>query len=599
MVSARRYLCLFLVGILLSCGTGTAAAATGADWSLANASAGFPARIEHVSVVFNNEMWVIAGASATSVLNDTWHSSDGNVWSEANASAGFVKRTGASGVVFDGRIWLIAGNDGSHNRNDVWYSSDGSIWTLANASPAFSARTGSAAVVYNNMLWLTGGYTGSAPVNEVWYSSDGSIWTLANASPMAAPPDFPERSYHTMVVYNNRMWILGGSSSGGEYLNDTWYSTDGITWTWATDSAAFSGRAYHSSVVSDDRMWVLAGQKSPSYTSLNDTWYSSDGSTWTAATVAAAFPARYHQTSLAYGEKMWVIGGTDDTHYYNDTWYSEVPVPVPTTQSPESSSGSASTTQSSVLHARIGGAALAFTFGYPLSTDDFVRIESVEIVPVAAFSGDIQCLVTAGSPGSTQMVTGQPVAGYQDITLNWIRADNVQSRVIRFSVSEDWPDLKGRSPEEIVMLRYSGGTWTAVPTVFEKQENGRLYFHATSPGFSLFAVGLENVSVSAPETPVSVANTTPAATPGDEVAGTPVTLTAPASSPVAAAATPVQPNATVTGTSSGGSPRENAGSGFPVTIIGIIGCIVLVAAGAILLRRWWIRRQNPSLFRKY
>ncbi|MEN6611142.1 MAG: kelch repeat-containing protein [Methanoregulaceae archaeon] len=596
MVSVRWPIRLFLIGILLSCGMSAAAAVTGADWTLANASAQFPGRMDHMSVVFNNEMWVMGGSSNTlGVLKDTWHSSDGIFWTQANASAAFQKKMAAASVVFGDRIWLIAGNDGSNARNDTWYSPDGDIWTQANASPAFPARSGLASVVFNNRIWLTGGYGTSSSYNDTWYSSDGSIWTLANASPA-----FPARSYHTMAVYHNMMWVIGGSSPEG-YLNDTWYSTDGIIWTRANASAAFSARAYHSSVVLDSRIWVIGGQDEvpgPVYTVLNDTWYSSDGIIWTQATRSAAFTARYHHTSLPFGNKMWVIGGTDDTNYFNETWYSAIPVPTPTPIPEEtSSSGSSFTTESSVRHTGPAERTIEFTFGNRLSADDIVRVESVGILPVTTFSGDIECLVSAGTPGPASRITGQEIAGYQDISLNWIRADNIESRTIRFSVREDWKELQGRNPEEIVMLHYSGGKWTDIPTVFEKRGNGRLYFLASTPGFSLFAVGMRNTSAVTPEPTTPVQNATSAATLSRMPTTIPATMSAPAASEISQSVT-VQPNASITGTPPIQPAGESPGSGI-LAGLAVLTCIIALLAGAVLVRRWGIRRQNPTLFRKY
>ena len=52
-------------------------------------------------------------------------------------------------------------------------------------------------------------------VNEV---ADGVIWTQATGS-----AQFPARYSHTSVVFNDKMWIIGGAMSIGD-LNDVWYS---------------------------------------------------------------------------------------------------------------------------------------------------------------------------------------------------------------------------------------------------------------------------------------------------------------------------------------------------------------------------------------
>jgi leucine-zipper-like transcriptional regulator 1 len=69
---------------------------------------------------------------------------------------------------------------------------------------------------------------------------------------------FGARMAQTSVVYDNKMWVIGGLGSGG-YKNDVYYSTDGAAWTAATTSAAFTGRYGHSSVVYGNKMWVICG----------------------------------------------------------------------------------------------------------------------------------------------------------------------------------------------------------------------------------------------------------------------------------------------------------------------------------------------------
>ena len=94
-----------------------------------------------------------------------------------------------------------------------------------------------------------------------------------------------------------------------------------VAWTQADSSAVPGIRSGHGSIVFDNRIWVLGGAQTP-YVYRNDVWYSSDGSTWTRATAAAGWSPRYGHTSVVFKDKMWVIGGRDASGMLNDAWYS-------------------------------------------------------------------------------------------------------------------------------------------------------------------------------------------------------------------------------------------------------------------------------------
>ena len=97
--------------------------ANGEDWTTATNNAGFPARQEHQSVVFDNKMWVIAGAARITLLKDVWSSTDGVTWDKSTATVGFSARRNHSSVVFKDKIWIIGGSDSDDNdglKNDVW-----------------------------------------------------------------------------------------------------------------------------------------------------------------------------------------------------------------------------------------------------------------------------------------------------------------------------------------------------------------------------------------------------------------------------------------------------------------------------------------------
>ena len=184
--------------------------------------------------------------------------------------------------------------------------------TVVTENATFSERYTHTSVVFDNKMWVIGGFDDDE-LNDVWYSEDGITWTQATSNAAFSP-----RFRHSSVVFDDKMWVIGGTD--GSILNDVWYSEDGVTWIEATSNAAFDKRAGHTSVVFDDKIWVIGGYDSDP-NSLKDVWYSEDGVTWTEATANAAFGNKYAHTSVVFDNKMWVIAGVDGA-WSDDVFYS-------------------------------------------------------------------------------------------------------------------------------------------------------------------------------------------------------------------------------------------------------------------------------------
>ena len=136
-------------------------------------------------------------------------------------------------------------------------SDDGVSGVTAFAISGFSARENHQSVVFNGKLWVIGGYTGGfngKRLNDVWSSSDGITWYQETAS-----AEFSARDGHQAVVFNGKLWVIGGLEDNGKKLNDVWSSSDGITWAQETASAEFSARGDHQSVVFNEKLWVIGG----------------------------------------------------------------------------------------------------------------------------------------------------------------------------------------------------------------------------------------------------------------------------------------------------------------------------------------------------
>ena len=315
----------------------------GVNWTRATDAAAFAGRYGHCALNFDSKMWVIGGKNnsastsdeSSGDANDIWFSTNGIDWSQVHADEDMFPQMGLSGLVYDNKMWIIGGS--SDPDNSVWSSTNGQDWT--HVFKGWPSRYHHSSAVMNDQLWLIGGNHRALngpgrSLNDVWKSDDGTTWTEATAA--AA---FPPRCWHTSLAFNNRLWVIGGldprDENDAERMNDVWSSSDGTSWTQVTASAPFAPRFGHSSVVFDGKMWVIGGATDPNEdyqaNPPSEVWFSDNGTTWTQAVTNRSFHQRMGHTSLAYRGKIWVIGGTGSTYpmrtdpeymAYNDVWCS-------------------------------------------------------------------------------------------------------------------------------------------------------------------------------------------------------------------------------------------------------------------------------------
>jgi len=293
------------------------------------------------------------------------------------------------------------------------------------------------------------------------------------------------------------------------------------------------------------------------------------------------------------GQQAALLNGFEITN-------SSVPTPTPTpTPNPTPTSsgggdvGSVQRQQSassgsgvSIANGAPAGQTVTYSFGEPV-TDYPVSIESIAFVPDQSV-GQSQCLVTRSSPVAGFTIPDRP-AVYESIQINWINPNVMSEATIQFSVKGSWMREHNVGPQGIVMMRQHDLVWAEIPTVYDHVANDIYYFRSTTPGFSNFAVSIrKNVTAveganvtTIPTQSQTMTNIAATTTPGSTKTSNQVLRTSMTPTPVPVPATKPEP-------------------GIPVlyVIAGIV-IIILAVAGFFIGRRWWIRRQNPALFRKY
>lgn len=238
-----------------------------------------------------------------------------DVKTQEDQMGGFAENAMA---IFDSKVWSVGGlNDyGAASSYFLWNSTNGINWATAPVSTTtpeeFSNfRVGHTLTVFQDQLWLIGGRDDTdTEYSNLWYSPDGIDW-----SEMTAP--FGPIPEHTTLAFNDRLYVIAGNPTSGN--TEVWSTGNGTEWIQETDNA-FSGRAGQKGVVFNDIMYVVGGEDSAG-TKLAEVWASTNGRDWNRTN--PPFTGRNSHTISSYNDKVWVIGGQDPSSLFNnEIWFS-------------------------------------------------------------------------------------------------------------------------------------------------------------------------------------------------------------------------------------------------------------------------------------
>ncbi len=217
-------------------------------------------------------------------------------------------------VYFKGKVWSIGGYQNGfsypNQTNAVWYSNNGYNW-ISTPTNAFQERAGHTLTVFNNKMWLIGGVDGSGnQLSDVWYSNDGLNWRIATNT-----PEFGAASGHSTTVFKNFLVVLK--------KNDIWISKNGVQWKKIAKDI-FTSRFYGELITFNNTLYAIGGETGTG-TYFNEIWKSDDGFNWSQVpTTGPLFSERSRHTTTIYQNKVWLIGGTQASGYDSDEiWVSD------------------------------------------------------------------------------------------------------------------------------------------------------------------------------------------------------------------------------------------------------------------------------------
>lgn len=229
------------------------------------------------------------------------------------------------------------------------------------------------------------------------------------------------------------------------------------------------------------------------------------------------------------------------------------------------------------------GQEMTYPFNQIVSENSPVSVSEVSIIPANSLE-ELTLQAQPVSLGAALQIGGQPVAGYLEITpIGGVNNNALDFQTITFSVHGSWLADNHVALGDVVLERYHNGAWNELPTTFVSQSGDAFIFDADTPGFSYFAVtvrGGGNMTVNG-----TAAATTETTSPFADAAFTEKITRLPTGSPITTATTEA-------------AAVLSEEPAFPAAAVAIIiAGIAILAGAAYLIRRWWIRRQNPALFK--
>lgn len=271
-----------------------------------NSAYNLPAGRRALSVVSYNGFLYALGGIAASGCTGTSHT----------CNTVYIAKLGANG---EPQLWHPT--DTNKNNWVYWYSSTNTLST---------ERAYSAAVAYNNRLYLLGGKTDSTSgvttveVADLKPTGDIGSWSTSGMSTL--PGASGGRFGHTVYIYNDTMYVIGGRSSSSTFYNDTWYvhlNSTGTMNSWIHTNDFSTGRMTYGG--SFTALWGGYIYLGGGCTALNGSGYctniasdvqlasiNADGSIAEWNTILNLTNQRMGYTFLAWQNGLYRLGGCDN-----------------------------------------------------------------------------------------------------------------------------------------------------------------------------------------------------------------------------------------------------------------------------------------------
>lgn len=178
-------------------------------------------RYRHATVVFNNIMYVIGGRKAGDVAVAFLEAFYPTIGTWAERSPLNFARSDHAAFSLNNKVYVYGGYNDVYSivQQGEMYDPTADTWTTANVPAMKQTRGDFAVTVYNGKAYATGGYI-VGPSNDYIcldtmevFDPVRNTWTLLTAKMTTVRGD------HALLVFNNRLFALGGEYNDGTNSN--------------------------------------------------------------------------------------------------------------------------------------------------------------------------------------------------------------------------------------------------------------------------------------------------------------------------------------------------------------------------------------------
>ncbi len=290
------------------------------SWTKVTDGASFPGAYNFPVFTVHEQIWAFHHQGS-------WYSTDGRAWTKTELPVSGLNSGYQKYVLFNDAVYALGTMEGNYSNmrlgSRIVRTSDLKHWEVLAETSELPARVFYGAVVFNNKIWLMGGFDGKNYYHDVWNSQDAVHWTR-----IAERTAWSPRIIGAAAVFKNRIWIIGGNvidgtPTDGRAETEVWSSSDGINWTRATDRMA---RLWGTSpVVYEGKLWLVGANRDGDFSRA--VLSTEDGVTWREET--ALWTPRGGVATWVFDNKLYMTGGKFSVKengelkfiYSNDVWY--------------------------------------------------------------------------------------------------------------------------------------------------------------------------------------------------------------------------------------------------------------------------------------